>query len=250
MQIIKGGDYMAYDLNGQTILITGAASGIGRAVALRAAEAGANLVLAGHDANGLATLESEMHSFGARFITVEMDVRRRADVQALVARAVDLFGGIDVLLNAAGIGIMRPALELTEDEFDQMLDTNLKGTFLMAQAAAAAMATRKKGLIINLPGVLGKAPMMGAAGYAASKYGVVGLTKTMALDLKRAGVRFCLLHFGGVDSPFWDTIDMRVQRDKMLTLDDAATAVMYAITQPDGLVLSELVLQPESHQLI
>jgi short-subunit dehydrogenase len=92
--------------------------------------------------------------------------------------------------------------------------------------------------------------MAGAAGYCAAKYGVSGLVKAMALDLRRANVAFSLLYLGGVDSPFWETIAMRVQRDKMLTTEDAARAVLYAVGQARPGVVGEIVLQPESHQLL
>ena len=91
--------------------------------------------------------------------------------------------------------------------------------------------------------------MANAAGYCASKWGVVGLTKALATDLKRYGIRFSLLYLGGVDTPFWDGIDMRIQRDKMLTVDDAAQAIVYAVSQTGAAVVNELVLQPESHQV-
>ena len=130
-----------------------------------------------------------------------------------------------------------------------MLAVNLGGVFTVTQAVARHMAARRSGRVINLPGSMGRAVMANATGYCASKWGVVGLTKAMAVDLKRSGISFTLLYLGGVDSPFWDDIDMRVQRDKMLTVDDAAHAIVYAASQPANAVLNELVLQPESHQL-
>jgi NADP-dependent 3-hydroxy acid dehydrogenase YdfG len=241
---------MAGTLEGKVVLITGAGSGIGRRSAQKFAEAGADLVLACRSAEDLESLESELKSSDVRVLSVPTDVTKKAEVDKLVAAAIETMGKIDILVNAAGLGVIRGTLELKEEEYDAMMDTNAKGTFLMCQAVGAKMADAKRGLIINLPGILGKAAMMNSSGYAASKWAVTGMTKAMALDFKRFGVKFTLLHFGGVDSPFWDTIDgMRVQRDKMLTIEDAATAVFYAASQPDVAVLSEMVLQPESHQL-
>ncbi len=237
-------------LSGKVALITGAGRGIGRATALKFAEEGADLVIASRTAAELESLENDLRAFGVRTLAIPTDVSKKAQVESLVAQAVDTFGQIDILVNSAGLGVIRGTLELTEEEFDRMLNVNTKGTFLVSQAVAAKMAVAKKGHIINIPGILGKAAMLNAAGYCASKWAVTGMTKAMALDLKRYGIKFTLLHFGGVDSPFWDNIDgMRVQRDKMLTLDDASRAILYVVTQPDALVPSELVLQPESHQL-
>ncbi len=237
-------------LEGKVALITGAGRGIGRASALKMAAEGASLVLASRTAADLESLETELTRQGTRVLSVVTDITKKAEVERLVATAIDGLGKIDILVNSAGVGVIRPTLDLSEDDFDRMMLTNAKGTFLMCQAVGAKMAEAKKGMIINIPGILGKAAMMNASGYCASKWAVTGMTKAMALDLKRFGVRFTLLHLGGVDSSFWDKIDgMRVQRDKMLTVDDAARAVLYAVTQPDTGVLGEIVLQPESHQL-
>ena len=111
------------------------------------------------------------------------------------------------------------------------------------------MEKQKFGHVIALPGILGRAPMAQAAAYCASKYALTGMLKSLALETKRAGVRFSLLHLGGVDSSFWDNITMRVQREKMLSVESAARAVFFAASQEGEGVLGELVLQPESHQL-
>ncbi|HEX2910371.1 MAG TPA: SDR family oxidoreductase [Chloroflexia bacterium] len=241
---------MSDTLAGKVVLITGASSGIGRASALKFAEQGASLVLASRNAEALENLERELYSPGTPTLSVPTDVTNKATVVNMVEAAMQTFGRIDILVNAAGVGVIRPSLELSEADFDRMMAVNAKGTFLVSQEAGARMAEARKGHIINLPGILGKAAMMNASGYCASKWAVTGMTKAMALDFKRFGVKFTLLHFGGVDSPFWDKIDgMRVQRDKMLTVNDAANAVLFAATQPDMGVLGEIVLQPESHQL-
>ena len=138
---------------------------------------------------------------------------------------------------------------LTEDDFVRVMNANARGAFLTLKAVLPVMERQRSGHVIALPGILGRAPMAQASIYAASKYALTGLLKSLALEYKRAGVRISLLHLGGVDSSFWDTITMRVQRDKMLTIDAAARAVLFAAMQPDDSVLGELILQPESHQM-
>ncbi len=236
-------------LAGKVAVVTGGGSGIGRESARLLAAAGAEVVVAGRRAELLGETVAEILDAGGDALAVPTDVSRAAEVDALFARAVETFGRVDVAVLAAGVGILKPVLDLTEDEFDRLLLVNLKGTFLCAQAAARRMAESGGGTILTFPGTLGRAPMAGAAGYCAAKYGVTGLTKAMALDLRRQNIRCTALHFGGVNSPFWDTITMRVQRDKMLTVAEAARAVFYAATQPPGSALTELVLQPESHQI-
>jgi short-subunit dehydrogenase len=108
----------------------------------------------------------------------------------------------------------------------------------------------KKGLIINIPGVLGKVPMAGAAAYSASKYGIVGMMQSIREELKRTEIRITNLFLGGVDSPFWDSIDLKVQKEKMIREEEAARAIWFLCQQPAGGVVSEMVLQPFNHQAI
>ena len=112
------------------------------------------------------------------------------------------------------------------------------------------MKLQKKGLIINIPGILGKVPMAGAAAYSASKYGLVGMMQSIREEIKRTDIRITNLFLGGVDSPFWDTIDLRVQKDKMIVAEEAAKAVWFLCQQPVSGVVSEMVLQPFNHQAI
>ena len=237
-------------LSGKVAVITGAGRGIGRATALKMAQEGADLVLVSRTTSELETLAAEIKSSGGRVLALPADVTDPHQVSQVVQQAVAAMGHLDILVNAAGVGVIRPFLELSLADFDRMMAVNVRGVFLVMQAVAAQMVQQKRGLVVNLPGILGKTAMMNASDYCASKFAVTGMTRAAALDLKRHGVRFSLLHLGGVDSPFWDNIDgLRVQRDKMLTVEDAARAVLYAVTQPDMGVLTELTLQPESHQM-
>lgn len=237
-------------LEGKIALITGAGRGIGRASAIRFAREGAKLVLASRTQSELDTLAKELLDlYDTDSLVVPCNVTKAAEVKSLVDRAVSTFGRIDILLNSAGVGYLKPVTELTVEEFDEMIDVNLKGTFYASKFVSEVMVKQKSGHIINLPGILGKAVMRMSSGYSASKYGVTGLAKAMTQDLMRDGVKISLLHFGGVNTTFWDKITMRVQREKMLTVDQAADMVLLCATQPEQLVLGELVLQPESHQL-
>ena len=112
------------------------------------------------------------------------------------------------------------------------------------------MKSSGKGVIINIPGVLGKTPMSGATAYAASKYALNGMLKSLREELKRTEIRITQLYLGGVDSPFWDNIDLRVQRDKMIAAQEVGKAVWFLCQQPSSGVVSEMVLQPFNHQVI
>jgi NAD(P)-dependent dehydrogenase (short-subunit alcohol dehydrogenase family) len=140
--------------------------------------------------------------------------------------------------------------QLTVEEFSRSLNTNLLGTFLFVKTFLPAMKEVKKGLIINVPGVLGKVPMAGAAAYSASKYGIVGMMQSVREELKRTEIRITNLFLGGVDSPFWDTIDLKVLKDKMIREEEAARSIWFLCQQPASGVVSEMVLQPFNHQAI
>ena len=238
------------NLTEQVVLIVGAGRGIGRASALLFAEAGASLILAARSEGELAELETEIERrYGSGVLSVPTDATDAASVGRLVGEALKRFGRIDTLVYAAGEGVLKPFGETTEAEFERLLNVNVKGAFLVCQGVVPLMEKQKGGHVIALPGILGRAPMAQAAAYCASKYALTGMLKSLALETKRAGVRFSLLHLGGVNSSFWDNITMRVQREKMLSVESAARAVFFAASQEGEGVLGELVLQPESHQL-
>lgn len=238
------------DLTGKTAMIVGAGRGIGRAVGELFAKDGANLVLASRDEAELLELEYKLAShYNSKVLALATDATIPADVQHLVDETINRFGAIDFLIYAAGKGVLKPFAELTVEDFDELINVNARGAFATFKAVLPVMEKQKNGRIVVLPGILGRAPMANAAAYSAAKYALTGMVKCLALEYKRHGVTFSLMHFGGVDSAFWDNITMRVQRDKMLSIESAANAVYFAATQPGDAVLGELILQPESHQL-
>jgi NAD(P)-dependent dehydrogenase (short-subunit alcohol dehydrogenase family) len=230
-------------------LITGASSGIGRELALRLAARGAHLTLSGRSEAKLAEV-AQACAGAASVVTVASDITAPGAAEAVVAKAQESMGTLDCVIHCAGIGLIKPAAETADAEFTKVVNTNLRGTFLIARESCKVMAAQKHGLFITLPGILGKAVMKNASAYIASKFGVTGLIKTFAQEYQRSGVRFCLFFLGGVDSPFWDGLNMAVQRDKMIPVATAADLILQAIDAPPHLVLAEVVLQPESHQLV
>ena len=236
---------------GQAALITGGGSGIGRAVALELARRGAGVALAGRDPRSLRETVAQIQAQGGEAVSIPADVSDPAQVEDLIAQTLGALDSIDILVNAAGVGLIKPLDATTPAEMERVLDTNVRGLMLVTQAALRPMtAAGRGGRIVNLAGILGKAPMANATVYCASKYAVAGFSKALQLEVGRKhNIKVSLMYLGGVDSPFWDGIEMRVQRDKMLSVADAAGAVMYALSQPSHLALGEVTLQPESHQL-
>jgi short-subunit dehydrogenase len=235
-------------LKHKNVLITGATGGIGAKTVQLLVGGGANVFLAGRNAEKLAAIAAENKIPAER--TLALDMSQPAEVAVLKEKYFAALEGIDVLVNAAGIGIIKQTEELSETDFLQSLNYNLYAPFLLVKAFLPRMKEQKKGLIINIPGVLGKVPMAGAAAYSASKYGLVGMMQSVREELKRTEVRITNLFLGGVDTPFWDTIDLRVQREKMVTAEEAAKAIWFLCQQPSSGVVSEMVLQPFNHQAI
>jgi NAD(P)-dependent dehydrogenase (short-subunit alcohol dehydrogenase family) len=208
------------DLAGQVALITGAAHGQGRASALALAREGVRIAALdvarpmtypGYpmgSADDLETLAQECRALGIDCLTFAADVRDDAAVTAAVAATADRFGAIDILFNNAGICGYGLAHELTEDAWDSMLDINLKGPFLVARRVIPIMITHRRGVIINNSSVAGLRGMARLSHYAASKWGLVGLTRSWAIELAPFNIRVIALCPTGVNTPMNDGLAM------------------------------------------
>lgn len=235
-------------VKGKNILIVGATGGIGSKTARLLSSSGANLFIAARNKEKLTALGADINLSPDKIFA--LDISKPEEVKLLKEQFFSQYPTIDVLVNAAGVGIIKSTDELTELEFLQTLNYNLYGPFLLVKAFLPKMKEVKRGLIINIPGILGKIPMAGAAAYSASKYGLVGMMQSIREEIKRTEIRITNLFLGGVDTPFWDTIDLRVQRDKMVMAEEAAKAIWFLCQQPTSGVVSEMVIQPFNHQAI
>jgi NADP-dependent 3-hydroxy acid dehydrogenase YdfG len=235
-------------LQDKVVLLTGATGGIGAKTAALLASSKARVFITGRNESALHAVAQSAGIPLSQCLL--MDITRENEVNAAVAAVLQAAGTLDILVNAAGIGIIRAMDQLTADDFMQSLQTNLIGPFYLMKAVLPAMKEKKKGLIIQIPGVLGKVPMAGAAAYSASKYGLTGMMQSIREEIKRTDIRITQLFLGGVDSSFWDRIDLRVQRDKMIIAEEAARAIWFLCQQPSSGVVSEMVLQPFNHQAI
>ncbi len=235
-------------IKGKNILVLGATGGIGSQTAKLLAASGANLFLAGRNNGKLADIAANLNIGPENYFA--LDISKQDAVNELKVKYFNTLPGIDILINATGTGIIKPLESLTTEDFLESFNSNLLGPFLLMKAFLPAMKEANNGLIINIPGVLGKSPMAGAAAYSASKYGLVGMMQSFREEVKRTNIRISNIILGGVNSPFWDNIDLRVQKEKMITSEEAAKAIWFLCQQPKSGVVNEMVLQPFNHQVL
>lgn len=185
----------------QTVIVTGAGSGIGRSAALRFAELGANVAIADKNDEAAAEVAAEA---GAKALAVTVDVSDSASVRSMVQTVVDNFGSIDVLCNNAGFGFPGNVLEIDEDNWDRLMSVNLKGVYLCSKYAIPELAKTGDGRIVNTSSYTASVGIRDRAAYVASKGGVSALTRAMALDHVDQGIRVNAVAPGTINSPYFD----------------------------------------------
>jgi NAD(P)-dependent dehydrogenase (short-subunit alcohol dehydrogenase family) len=223
-------------------LVTGASRGIGLAAAKKLAQLGANVCICARDAAKLEAAKEEIEKTGGKCLAVAADVSRAADVDSLARKVQEALGPVEILVNNAGIGYFGPTHEAAEENWDKVLDTNLKSVFLVSKAVAQGMIKLSHGDIINIASIAGKSAFAGGGIYCASKWGVLGLAQCMAEDLRPHGIRVSVICPGSVNTEFSPHSAKDVT--KMLQPDDIAHAVETIVTQQPQSFISEVVLRP------
>lgn len=227
-----------FDLTGKVAFVTGASSGIGRATAMALSTQGAKVVVAARRLDRLQALVAEIKNRGHDALAVQMDVTKKSEVDAAVAAAIKTFGKLDILVNNAGALDYSPFLTMTEEKWDLVIDTNLKGYFFVAQAASREMAKNKWGRIVNITSIASGGVGIGIAQlvhYTASKGGVVGLTEALAAELGPMGILVNAIGPGGIDTEMTKGADMsafnsRLSVKRIGKPEEIAAAVIYLVS--------------------
>jgi NAD(P)-dependent dehydrogenase (short-subunit alcohol dehydrogenase family) len=241
-------------LNGKSAVVTGGRRGIGKAIALAFAEAGADVAVCDIfvDDGLLNQTKAEIDKRGSRSLAMKTDVSQREDVQKLIQTAMETFGKIDILVNSAGVWIPgQTLLECNENDWNKVIDTNLKGTYLCCQAAGKIMVRQKGGSIINISSQVGLTPGAGAGAYPISKAGIIMLTRQLALEVAGHNVRVNALAPGIVktdfNSAFWKKPEVEKKTADMVPLkrlaesEDIAQAALFLASDDAGYITGEVL---------
>lgn len=242
-----------FDLSGDVSLVTGAGRGIGRSIALGLAHSGSDLVLCSRSRDELDAVAAEARNHGVRALVVPCDVADPGQISAAVDAAILEFGRIDVLINNAGLAIKRRAEDLPLEDWQTIINVNLTGVFLMAQAVGRHMLGRGSGSIVNISSIAGKTGLVGSSAYCASKGGVDMLTRTLAVEWADRGVRVNALAPAYTETPlvksitdvradFADKVVARTPMKRMADPEEMVGTAIYLASRASSYVTGEIVM--------
>lgn len=243
-----------FDITGKVAIVTGAASGIGRAIALDLAESGSNVVIADTALGGAEEVGREIQSAGGKAIAIKTDVTDRKDVEQMVQRTIEKFGRIDILINNAGIQVRSSVMYMKEDDLDRTFEVNLKGAILCSQAAARHMVEQKSGKIVNMGSSLSSRASVcnlsgGGADYCASKAAVQAFTRTLAMELGPYGINVNAVAPGPTNTPMqeglWEMATVYYQNSvplgRLAEPEDIADVVVFLVTDAARFITGQTI---------
>lgn len=228
----------------KVIAITGASRGIGRALAGTLAPLGVRLALMARSADALTGLETELRSAGAGDLLVHAaDVGDPSDAPRWIEAILERWGRLDVLVNNAGIGIMKPVDELTDEDWNRTLATNVTGPFRLIRAALPAMKRAGGGHIVNVSSMAGEVGFAGGGAYCASKFALQGLSDCLMQEVRKAAIKVTIVGPGSVDTRF-DAKEPSKETGWKIPPAEIARTILYAIESPDGVMPTKIQVRP------
>jgi NADP-dependent 3-hydroxy acid dehydrogenase YdfG len=248
---------MESNIKGKVVVITGASSGMGEAAAKHLAALGATVVLGARRADRIEKLAKKIKENGGQALAIAMDVTQRDQVKRLIDSAVEQFGRVDVILNNAGVMPLSPMDRLNVEEWDMMIDVNIKGVLNGIAAVLPYMKEQKSGQIINTSSVAGHKVFNGSAVYSATKYAVRALTEGLRMEVKPYNIRTTIVCPGAVKTELLEHITeadiQQANKDYVgavgISPDSFARVVAFAISQPEDLDINEVIFRPTLQEL-
>lgn len=231
------------DLQGQYALVTGAGRGIGRAIAQALAASGAHVVLAARSEGELKALAATIQGQGGQATPLRMDVAQESSILSTFKQIHQRFGQLDILVNNAGIGLYGPIRDFRTEDLDKMLAVNLRGAFLCCREALRLMESRKRGYLINIASVVGFKAYANQAAYTATKHGLMGLTKALALEAQPHGIRVSVILPGGVETDLVRAARPDLDSSVLMQPEDIAQSVLYLLSLSDRAAVDEIYIR-------
>ena len=236
-------------LAGKVALVTGAAQGIGKAVALLLAQNGADIAVSDVNFEKAEETAKEIQALGRRAMAIKVDVAKLDDVEKMVEATLSQFGQINILINNAGISRDKLILRMTEEDWDAVLNINLKGTFNCTKAVVRHMSKQKSGKIVNIASVVGEMGNPGQGNYAASKAGVIGFTKTIAREFAQRGINVNAIAPGYIETPMTDALPEKAKEElkRLIPMDrlgkpeDVAEAVLFLVSEASSYITGQVL---------
>ena len=239
------GDAAASDLFSNTVvLITGASSGIGRALVPMFLRTGAAVIAVARGEERLRTLRDETEALPGRLVAIAVDVSDEARMTGALDAAARTVGTPDIVIANAGFGILKPMTEMRSEEFDAVMATNVRGVWLTLRHTVPAMIANGGGDVVIVSSLAGKNGFAGGTAYAASKFAVRGLAQSLMLEVRDRNVRVASVFPGSTDTRFFDDTPMSPNREKILAAEDVAQAILNLLRAPRRALLSEIDIRP------
>ncbi len=240
-----------FNLTGKSAIITGAGRGIGKAIALKLAEAGADIVPVSRSFDEIEVVAQEARLMGRLALPLTMEVTKQADIDSMVEKTMAKFGKIDILINNAGVNLKKPSEDVTEEDWDRILNTNLKGVFFCAQKVGRQMIKQKSGAIINMASIASRVGITNSVAYCVSKGGVLQLTRVLAIEWAKHNIRVNAIGPAFIETPLTagvlgnpetlQTIKSRTPMGRIGKPDEISDAALFLVSDAASYITGEIL---------
>ena len=227
--------------NNKIAIVTGASTGLGQSISLKLALKGYKVVLASRDEEKLNNVYKRINKGGGQSQVIVTDVSKESDIKNLYSK-IDL-GKVDVVINNAGFGVFNKVQKISSNEWDNQMNTNLRGAFLMTRYITESMINRKTGKLVFINSVAGINAYPYSSAYVASKFGLRGFTASLREELREHNIKVISVHPGAIDTPFWNNVKAKFPRDEMLQTKDVSKTIINSILSPSNLVCEEIIIR-------